>query len=112
VNILGHPKGRVYNYRAGLKADWHRVFATAAKLDKAIEVDCYPDRQDIDGPLLKIARTEGVRIAIDTDAHSPEQFAFVELGLGAVLQAKIPAERVVNFLPVEALLAWARAGRD
>ena len=111
VQILGHPKGRVYNYRPGLKADWNRVFAIAARLDKAIEVDCYPDRQDIDAPLLKIARKEGVRIAVDTDAHSPEQFAFVELGLAAVLQARIPAERIVNFMAVDALLGWASAVR-
>jgi hypothetical protein len=34
--------------RIGLTSDWPRVFAEAAKLDKAIEVDSYPDRQDID----------------------------------------------------------------
>ncbi|MFN2475252.1 MAG: PHP domain-containing protein, partial [Chthoniobacterales bacterium] len=29
VHILGHPRGRVYNYRIGLTADWPRVFAEA-----------------------------------------------------------------------------------
>ena len=106
VNILGHPRGRVYNVRLGLKADWHRVFATAAALNKAIEVDSYPDRQDIDASLLPIARKEGVRIAVDTDAHSPEQLAFVELGLAAALQARVPAERIINFMAGDDLLAW------
>ena len=27
LQILGHPRGRIYNYRFGLKADWPRVFA-------------------------------------------------------------------------------------
>jgi histidinol phosphatase-like PHP family hydrolase len=111
VNILGHPRGRIYNHRAGLNADWSRVFANAAKLDKAIEVDSYPDRQDIDIMLLKVARKEGVRIAVDTDAHSPGQLAFIELGLAAVLQARIPSERIINFMPANQLLEWARAGR-
>src|SRR5207249_208357 len=44
IQILGHPTGRIYNYRLGLKADWRRVFAEAAVLDKALEIDCYPDR--------------------------------------------------------------------
>jgi histidinol phosphatase-like PHP family hydrolase len=45
VHVLGHPRGRVYNYRLGLTADWPKIFARAAKLGKAIEVDSYPDRQ-------------------------------------------------------------------
>src|SRR5439155_22332874 len=68
-DILGHPRGRIYNYRAGLKADWQKVFATAARFDKAVEIDSYPDRQDLDVRLLKIAKLEGCKVAIDTDAH-------------------------------------------
>ena len=47
IHILGHPRGRIYNYRLGLKADWARVFGLAAELNKAVEIDCYPDRQDL-----------------------------------------------------------------
>ena len=47
IQILGHPRGRIYNYRLGLRADWPRVFGEAAELDKAVEIDCYPDRQDL-----------------------------------------------------------------
>jgi histidinol phosphatase-like PHP family hydrolase len=45
MQILGHPRGRSYNYRLGLQADWKRVFAEAAHLDKAVEIDGYPDRR-------------------------------------------------------------------
>lgn len=109
IRILGHPRGRVYNYRLGLKADWERVFAEAAKLDKALEIDAYPDRQDLNVSLLKLAKSAGCRIAIDTDAHHPWQLEFAELGLAAALRAGIPEERIVNFLPVEKLLQWANA---
>lgn len=106
IQILGHPRGRIYNYRIGLKADWSRVFAEAAKLDKAVEVDCYPDRQDLNFSLLKIAKREGCRISLGTDAHHPWQLEFIELGLAAVLKAKIPAERIVNFMPLANLKRW------
>jgi histidinol phosphatase-like PHP family hydrolase len=108
LDILGHPCGRIYNFRRGLSADWKRVFALAAALDKAVEVDAYPDRQDLNIELLKIARKEGARIAIDTDAHSPEQLCFVELGLAAALVAGIPEERIVNFMSCSELLTWAK----
>jgi DNA polymerase (family 10) len=106
--ILGHPRGRIYNYRLGLKADWARVFATATKLDKAVEVDCYPDRQDLNLALLKIAKKEGVRVSLGTDAHHPWQLGFIELGLAMVLEAKIPVDRIVNFLPLPALHDWVK----
>lgn len=110
-DILGHPRGRIYNYRAGLKADWQKVFATAARFDKAVEIDSYPDRQDLDVSLLKIAKLEGCKIAIDTDAHHPWQLAFVELGLAAAIKAGIARENIVKFWSVDDLLAWVRRRR-
>ncbi len=71
VHILGHPRGRIYNFRIGLNADWPRVFAETARLDKAVEMDCYPDRQDLNVELLKLARNHGTRISLGTDAHHP-----------------------------------------
>ncbi|MEW6156000.1 MAG: PHP domain-containing protein [Verrucomicrobiota bacterium] len=111
VQILGHPRGRIYNYRIGLSADWPRVFAEAARLGKAVEIDAYADRQDLSLDLLAIARREGTRVAIDTDAHAPEQLAFVDLGLAAAFLAGIPRQRILNFLPLPKLLEWARGLR-
>ena len=111
IQILGHPRGRIYNFRIGLSADWPRVFAEASRLDKALEVDCYPDRQDLNVRLLKIAREHETRISLGTDAHHPWQLECIELGLAAVLRAKLPAERIVNFMPIEELKMWMQAVR-
>jgi histidinol phosphatase-like PHP family hydrolase len=112
LQILGHPRGRIYNYRLGLKADWPRVFAEAAKFDKALEIDSYPDRQDLNVALLKLARKAGCRISLGTDAHHPWQLEFIELGLGAALKAKIPAERIVNFMSLGELRRWVKNVRS
>ena len=112
VHILGHPRGRIYNFRIGLKADWPRVFAEAARLDKALEIDCYPDRQDLNVALLKIARDHGTRISLGTDAHHGWQLEFIDLGLAAALRAKISADRIVNFMSLLELKTWAQALRD
>ena len=111
VHILGHPRGRIYNFRIGLKADWPRVFAEGARLDKALEIDCYPDRQDLNVKLLKIARDHGTRISLGTDAHHGWQLEFIDLGLAAALRAKIPADRIVNFMSLLKLKTWAQALR-
>jgi histidinol phosphatase-like PHP family hydrolase len=112
VQILGHPRGRIYNFRIGLNADWPRVFSQATKLDKALEVDCYPDRQDLNVDLLKIAREHGTRISLGTDAHHPWQLEFIELGLAAALRARLLPERIVNFMPVVDLKNWLDSLRD
>lgn len=106
IQILGHPRGRIYNFRLGLTADWLRVFDTAAALDKAIEIDCYPDRQDISPDLLKLAAKAGCRISLGTDSHGPSQFCFIELGLASALTAGIKRDRILNFMPASELLEW------
>ena len=112
LHILGHPRGRVYNYRVGLTADWPRVFAEARRLDKAVEIDCYPDRQDLNVELLKLAREAGTRVALGTDSHHAWQLAFVELGLAAALEAKIRPDCIVNFMPLAELQGWVAGLRQ
>ena len=112
IQILGHPRGRIYNYRIGLSADWPRVFAEANKLDKALEIDCYPDRQDLNVGLLKVAREHGTRISIGTDAHHPWQLEFIELGLAAALKAKISSHKIINFMSISDLRNWVKQTRQ
>jgi len=106
IQILGHPRGRIYNYRSGLRADWETVFHEATRLDKAVEIDAYPDRQDLNLSLLKIAKRCGTRISMGTDAHHPWQFEFIDLALAVALAAKLPPERTVNFMRLKELRAW------
>lgn len=112
INVLAHPRGRIFNFRAGLSAEWRRVFDVAAEEeDRAVEIDAYPDRQDLDVELLRVARDAGVRISIGSDAHAPYQLAYVTLGLAAALAAGIERGRILNFMPRDELVAWARATR-
>ena len=74
VHILGHPQTRRWNKRRGFEADWPRVFAEAAKLGKAVEVDGYVERQDLQPSLLRIAKEEGALISLGSDA-AQEQIA-------------------------------------
>ena len=111
IQILGHPRGRIYNFRIGLSADWPRVFAEAAILNKALEIDCYPDRQDLNVDLLKLAREYGTRISLGTDAHHPWQLEFIELGLAAAIRAAVPAGQILNFLAIQSLKQWVQSVR-
>ena len=111
IHILGHPRGRIYNYRAGLSADWPRVFALAAELEKAVEIDAYPDRQDISPDLLVHARKSGCRISFGTDSHGPSQLRFMVYAAASALQTGIARDRILNFMTREELLEWVRSVR-
>ena len=112
VNILGHPRGRVYNYRLGLAADWPRVFGVAAELDKAVEIDGYPDRQDLNLNLVRLAKQAGCRISLGTDSHGAAQLRFMEYSAASVLMASVPREKILNFMPRDNLLKWAAETRE
>lgn len=112
VHILGHPRGRIYNYRLGLSADWPRVFDLAAELDKAVEIDAYPDRQDLSLNLVRIAKKSGCRISLGTDSHDPLQLRFMDYGLASAVKARVPEERILNFMGADELLDWAARVRE
>jgi putative hydrolase len=112
LQILGHPRGRIYNFRLGLSADWRRVFDLAAKLNKAVEIDSYPDRQDLSGDLVKLAARAGCRISIGTDSHGPSQLRFIDLGLASALSAGVKPDRILNFMTADELLRWAAGVRE
>jgi histidinol phosphatase-like PHP family hydrolase len=111
IQILGHPRGRIYNYRTGLNADWERVFAVAADLDKAVEIDGYPDRQDLNYDLLKLAKKAGCRISLGTDSHDPLQLRFMNYSLAAAVRAGIAKDRILNFMNPDEIKTWAASIR-
>lgn len=111
VHILGHPRGRIYNYRLGLDADWERVFTVAAELDKAVEIDGYPDRQDLSFDLLTLAKKAGCRISLGTDSHDPLQLRFMDYSLAAAIRSGIRRDRILNFMTANELRAWAQSVR-
>ncbi|HLQ04774.1 MAG TPA: PHP domain-containing protein, partial [Verrucomicrobiae bacterium] len=98
IQVLAHPRGRIYNFRAGLSCDWERVARHAVETGTALEIDAYPDRQDLDVERLRIVAAEGAWVSIGTDAHTPGELVFLEIGIAAAILAGIPRERVLNLL--------------
>jgi putative hydrolase len=103
IHVLAHPRGRVYNFRAGLVYDWERVARHAVECGTALEIDAYPDRQDLDVERLRVVAAEGAWVSIGTDAHAPSELAFLEIGVAAAILAGIPRDRVLNLLPAAGL---------
>ncbi len=112
LHVLPHPKARMYGRRLGLVADWRRVFAEAARLGKALELDATVLRQDLNVEMAGLARAEGVRwFSIESDAHSASELEFLSFGMATAALAGIPRERILNHRSVEFVRSWARRCR-
>jgi histidinol phosphatase-like PHP family hydrolase len=107
VNVLGHPRGRMYGSRPGVTADWTAVFKAATRANVAIEIDGDPARQDVDHSLARRAVRAGCVFALDSDAHSTPELAYAETAIAHARLAGVPADRVINTWPVDRLLEWA-----
>ncbi len=100
-----------YNYRVGLTADWPRIFDLAAELDKAVEIDGYPDRQDLNIDLIQLAKRAGCRISLGTDSRrSAAQVS--EYSAAAALMAKMTRDRILNFMSRDELFQWIVSLRE
>lgn len=111
VQIIGHPTGRMFGRRAGVLADWARVFEEGARRGKAFEINAQPNRQDLGIDLLTVAAETDVMFSIGTDAHSVPELDYVKLSLAAAVAAGIPKERIINYLEPDDLRAWVAESR-
>jgi putative hydrolase len=111
VAILGHPKGRLYDMRSGIRADWPRVFAVAAARGVAIELNGCPERLDLPPALAKIAVAAGCLFSVSSDAHAAAHLSFLDFGLAVARLAGIPASRVVNAFSRDRFADWLEERR-
>jgi putative hydrolase len=112
LDILGHCTGRMKTgkrTRPPSAFDAEIVFAAAAKLDKAVEVNSRPERLDPPKRLLRLAVEAGCKVSIDSDAHAPGQLAWLPNGCDRAAACGVQIGSVVNALDADALIAWAAA---
>ena len=109
VQIIAHPRARMYGRREGLQAEWPRVFDEAAETGKALELDATPYRQDLDVELARLAVRAGVRwFSIGSDAHADTELGSLPYGFATAVLAGVPRDRVLNYRSADFVKDWAR----
>lgn len=106
VRILAHPTGRLLLRRDGFKMNMEKVLKQAAKLGVAVEHNSYPDRLDLCDRDLRLAKSLGCKIVINTDSHHTSHFEKMRYGIQQLRRAWLEAKDVLNTLgPAEFLQA-------
>jgi len=111
VAVLGHPKGRLYDLRSGVRADWARVFAAAAARGVAIEINGCPERLDLPPTLARLAGEAGCLFTVVSDAHAARHLSFLDYGLAVARLSGVDAARIVNTWSKDRFADWLEERR-
>jgi len=103
VSIIGHPTGRLIGEREPYAVDMDRITSAARDLNCCLEINAEPDRLDLNDLHAHMAKSKDVKIAISTDAHSVNAFAYMRYGVDQARRAWLTAADVINTRPLTEL---------
>jgi DNA polymerase (family 10) len=94
--ILAHPTGRLINERAAYDVDMLAIVRKARRRGIALELNAHPDRLDLTDVHCRMAKDEGVLVAISSDAHSTDGLDMLRYGLGQARRGWLEKKDVLN----------------
>jgi DNA polymerase (family X) len=99
IDAIGHPTGRKIETRAPYDIDMERVIEAAARTGTMIEINASPDRRDMNEIHAREAARAGVRVLVNSDAHSVRNFELLRYGIATARRAWLTADDVANTRP-------------
>ena len=99
VDCIGHPTGRLLTRRDPYPLDIEEVIEAAAASGTAMEINGNPHRRDLSDVHARLAAEAGVKIVLNTDAHSPSHFDFMVYAVATARRAWLEPENVLNTGP-------------
>ena len=100
VTMLGHLTGRLLLTRDAYAVDHAAIIEAAAATGTVIELNANPRRLDMDWRWWPLAKSKGVKCAINPDAHHTTQLQFLKFGVGIARKGWLTPDDVVNTLPL------------
>jgi DNA polymerase (family X) len=111
VHIIGHPTGRYINKREGLTLDLPAVIDAAVKHNTALEINSNHMRLDLRDTHVRAVVEAGGVIAVNTDAHSADDFDELRYGVVTARRGWLTAKQCINAWPKAKLHKWLKAKR-
>lgn len=101
VHVFAHLSGRLLNRRSAYEFDIEKVLAAAAEHKVALEINANPDRLDVDENIARQAKSLGIPIVINTDAHHTVAMEYMDYGVLTARRGWLEPEDVLNTLPLD-----------
>jgi len=106
VDIVGHPTGRLLGRREPFELDVEAVLQAALECDVAVEINANPNRLDLNDVHARRAKELGIKVAINTDAHSIQRLDHLSYGVDQARRAWLGKNDVLNTMTVDQFRAW------
>lgn len=106
VDVIGHPTGRLLGGREGAEIDIEALGRAAAETGTLLELNSGPDRLDLDAAAVRRVLELGATLVINSDAHHPDNLAWMRLGVLTARRGWATAEQVANTWSLERLRVW------
>ena len=106
VNIFAHPTGRLIGQRDEYQMDFDKILEAAKKTGTILEINSTPQRLDLNGFHIRIAKTRGVKMIINTDSHQKDQLSNIEYGIGQAKRGWAEKSDIINTNSLEKLLEY------
>lgn len=104
VDIIFHPTARVVTRREPIELDREAIMKAAKRTGTVLEIDAHPWRLDLKDDHIRMALAFGVKLVIDTDAHSAAELRYLEYGIAQARRAGATKKDILNTLPVDEFL--------
>ena len=111
VDVLGHPTGRRLLQRESIKFDMTTVMDSVSRHGVPMEINCQPQRLDLNDSHARAARERGIPLVISTDAHSVNALSRLQWGVQVARRAWVQSGDVLNTRPVDELRSRLRRNR-
>ncbi len=102
--ILAHPTGRLLGLREPYPIDMEAIIQACSDRKIILELNSQPDRLDLNDIHCRMAKDAGVNIVISTDAHSCNDLALIDYGVGQARRGWLTPDNVINTKPLNELL--------
>jgi DNA polymerase (family 10) len=106
VHILAHPSGRLLGARHPYEVEIDELMEAAKRYGKALEINAYFERLDLDDIHCHKAKEMGIKLAIGTDAHHLDQMWMVSLGVAVARRGWLETPDLLNTLSLRDILKW------
>lgn len=108
INIIGHPTGRLLLQRSGYHIDINKICEKAKETNTALEINAQPNRLDLNGAMLRVAKDHKVKLAISTDSHNTDNLQYMLYGVGQARRGMLQKRDVLNTLSADKVLRHFR----
>jgi DNA polymerase (family 10) len=111
IHILAHPSGRLLGARDPYEVEIEELMEAAKKYGKALEINAYFERLDLDDIRCRKAKEMGIRVGIGTDSHHLDQMWMISLGVAVARRGWLETKDVLNTLSLKEILKWCHKNK-